>query len=376
MPHTNLGKHRLKKTAPTRRQFLKASAAAIAASTLSSCGWTLADVQGAPALQGDDDTLYIFTWAGYTDKDLLDRFKEETGITVIADVFDSNESMLAKVQAGGGAAYSIIYPSDYMVEKMRELDLLMKLDRSLLLGIDDLFPQFLDPVYDPGGNYSVPISWGTTGLIYNRSLVEEVPEDWDYLWENRDFLSKRMSLLEDPREVIGATLRKLGYSYNTTNYDRVRQAYEDLLILIPYVASFTNYNWRAQMLTGDLKVAMCYSADAAEITPENEDLQYITPASGSSLWTDTLVIPKAAPNPQGAYKWINFMLQPEIAAEIVERLSFATASIPAYKRLPEELREDATLFPPESTIARCESLAPLGDFEEVYDRYWTRLTSA
>lgn len=376
MPPTNLGKNPLKKAARTRRQFLKASAAAMAASTLSSCGWTLADIKSTPTMQGDADTLYIFTWAGYTDKDLLDRFYQETGIKVIADVFDSNEVMLAKLQAGGAAAYSVIYPSDYMVEKMRDLDLLTKLDRSLLLGLDDLFPQFQDPVYDPGGNYSVPISWGTTGLIYNSSLLEEAPEDWDYLWENRGDLSKRMTLLEDPREVIGAALRKLGYSYNTTNADYVRQAYEELLILIPYVASLTNYNWRAQMLTGDLKLAMCYSSDAAEITPENEDLQYVTPDSGSSLWTDTLVIPKAAPNPQGAYKWINFMLQPDIAAEIVERLSFATASIPAYKRLPEELRDDTTLFPPESVISKCESLAPVGDFEEVYDRYWTQLTSA
>lgn len=376
MPPTNLGKNPLKKAAPTRRQFLKGSAAAIAASTLSSCGWTLADVKSAPTMQGDADTLYIFTWAGYTDKDLLDRFYEETGITVIADVFDSNEAMLAKLQAGGAAAYSIIYPSDYMVEKMRDLELLTRLDRSLLLGLDDLFPQFQDPVYDPGGNYSVPISWGTTGLIYNSSLLEESPEDWDYLWEHRDDLSKRMTLLEDPREVIGAALRRLGYSYNTTNADRVREAYEELLILMPYVASLTNYNWRAQMLTGDLKLAMCYSSDAAEITPENEDLRYITPDSGSSLWTDTLVIPKTAPNPEGAYRWINFMLQPDIAAEIVERLSFATASIPAYKLLPEELRDDATLFPPESVISKCESLAPVGDFEEVYDRYWTQLTSA
>lgn len=376
MPPTNLGKNRLKKTAPTRRQFLKASAAALAASTLSSCGWTLANVKSTPTIQEDTDTLYIFTWAGYTDEDLLDRFYQETGIRVIADVFDSNEAMLAKVQAGGAAAYSIIYPSDYMVDKMRDLDLLTKLDHSLLLGIDDLFPQFLDPVYDPGGNYSVPISWGTTGLIYNSSLLKEAPEDWDYLWEHREQLSKRMTLLEDQREVIGAALRKLGYSYNTTDADYVRQAYEDLLILMPFVASLTNYNWRSQMLTGDLKLAMCYSSDAAEIAPENEDLRYITPASGSSLWTDTLVIPKAAPNVQGAYKWINFMLQPDIAAEVVERLSFATASISAYKRLPEELRDDPTLFPPESVISSCESLAPLGDFEEVYDRYWTRLTSA
>lgn len=376
MPPKNLGKYRPNpRVAHTRRQFLKASAAAIATSTLSSCGWTLAEVKSTPNTQGDTDTLFIYTWAGYTDRDLLDRFYKETGIRVIADVFDSNESMLARVQAGGGSAYSIIYPSDYMVQKMMELGLLMELNHSLILGIDDLFPQFIDPDYDPGNSYSVPLSWGTTGLIYNSKLLDDAPEDWGYLWEKRDRLSKRMTLLNDPREVIGAALRKLGFSYNSTNPEHIRQAFEQLVTLIPAIASLTNYGWRSQMLTGDLMLAMCYSSDAAEVTPENEDLKYITPESGSSLWIDTLVIPKTAPNPEGAYKWINFMLQPDIAAEIVERLSFATPSMPAYKRLPLELRDDATLFPPESVIARCESLAPLGNVEEVFDRYWTQLTS-
>ncbi|MGB3510488.1 MAG: extracellular solute-binding protein [Microcoleaceae cyanobacterium] len=376
MPPTNLRKYQGNHVAAsTRRQFLKTSAATIAVSTLSSCGWRLAEVKSNPTTEGNSDLLYIYTWAGYTDQDLLDRFYDETGIKVVADVFDSNESMLARVQAGGGGAYSIIYPSDYMVQKMTSLNLLTELDRSLIIGLDDLFPQFQDPVYDPGGRYSVPISWGTTGLIYNRKLLPTAPSDWEYLWKNLDLVSKRMTLVNDVREVMGCALRKLGYSYNSTNAEHIRQAYEELLILRPAIASFTTDGWRSQILVEDLLIAMCYSSDAAEIKPENEDLEYITPRSGSSLWTDTLVIPKTAPNPEGAYQWINFMLQPDIATKIVERLSFATASQVAYQKLPEELKEDPTLFPPESIIEKCESLAPVGDFEEVYDKYWTKLTS-
>ncbi|NET24620.1 spermidine/putrescine ABC transporter substrate-binding protein [Okeania sp. SIO1I7] len=358
-----------------RRQFLKTSAATIAASALSSCGWRLAEVKSNPRMQGDSDLLYIYTWAGYTDQDLLDRFYDETGIKVVADVFDSNESMLARVQAGGGGAYSIIYPSDYMVQKMESLGLLTELDHSLILGLDDLFPEFQDPIYDRGNTYSVPISWGTTGLIYNRKLLPTAPTDWEYLWENQDLISKRLTLVNDVREVMGCALRKLGYSYNSTNVENIRGAYQELLILRPAIASFTTDGWRSQILVEDLLIAMCYSSDAAEIKPENEDLEYITPRSGSSLWTDTLVIPTNAPNPDGAYQWINFMLQPDIAAEIVERLSFATPSREAYRRLSEELKEDPTLFPPESIIEKCESLAPLGEYEEVYDEYWTKLRS-
>lgn len=374
MPPSNLGKYRT--LSQTRRQFLKTSAAALAVSTLSSCGWTLADVKSAPSQGSDPNTLYIYTWAGYTDQDLLDRFYDETGIRVVADVFDSNEAMLARIQAGGGGAYSLIYPSEYMVQKMADLGLLTALDHSLLVGLEDLFPQFQNPVYDPNNRYSVPISWGTTGLIYNKSQVKAVPDDWNYLWDYQQDLAKRMTLLNDVREVMGATLRLLGYSYNSTDPQQIRQAYEKLVTLKPSIASFTTDAWRPQILVGDLKVAMCYSADAAEIMEESEDLEYITPKSGSSLWTDTLVIPKSAPNPEGAYRWINFMLQPDVAAQIVERLSFATPSQLAFEMLPEEFQDDPTLFPPASVIAKCEGLAPLGiKAEEVYEQYWTKLTS-
>lgn len=375
MPPTYLYQHRNIRVAQTRRQFLQTSVAAMVASSLSSCGWTLAEVKTTPNTQVSSDTLYIYTWAGYTDQDLLDRFREETGLKVVADVFDSNEAMLARLQAGGAGAYSIIYPSEYMVQKMATLGLLTELDHSLLVGLEDLFPQFQNPGYDPGDRFSVPISWGTTGLIFNSKTLKNHPQDWNYLWENKEKLSKRFTLLNDVREVMGATLRMLGYSYNATDANQIRQAYEKLVTLRPAIASFTTDSWRPQMIVGDLLIAMCYSSDAAEIMEENEDLRYITPDSGSSLWTDTMVIPKSAPNPDAAYKWINFMLQPDIAATLVERLKFATPSRLAYERLPESLRNDPTLFPPESVIARSEAISPVGEATEIYERYWTQLTS-
>ncbi len=375
MPPTYLYQHRNIRVAQTRRQFLQTSVAAMVASSLSSCGWTLAEVKTTPNTQVSSDTLYIYTWAGYTDQDLLDRFREETGLKVVADVFDSNEAMLARLQAGGAGAYSIIYPSEYMVQKMATLGLLTELDHSLLVGLEDLFPQFQNPGYDPGDRFSVPISWGTTGLIFNSKTLKNYPQDWNYLWENKEKLSKRFTLLNDVREVMGATLRMLGYSYNATDANQIRQAYEKLVTLRPAIASFTTDSWRPQMIVGDLLIAMCYSSDAAEIMEENEDLRYITPDSGSSLWTDTMVIPKSAPNPDAAYKWINFMLQPDIAATLVERLKFATPSRLAYERLPESLRNDPTLFPPESVIARSEAISPVGEATEIYERYWTQLTS-
>jgi len=375
VPPTNLPISRIFPANSTRRQFLKNSAATISGLAVSSCGWRLADVQSAPAVKGSADQLFIYTWAGYTDNALLDRFAEKTGIRVVADVFSSNEEMLARVQAGGARAYSIIYPSDYMVVQMTELGLLSPLDHSSLGGLDRLKKQFQNPVYDPGNRYSVPLSWGTTGLIYNTEQLKEAPEDWNYLWEHKQELARRMTLASDVREVMGAALRMLGYSLNSTNQEQVKQAYEKLVELKPAIASFTTDAWRPQMLTGDLKVAMCYSSDANEVISDNDKLKYIVPKSGSSLWTDTLVIPKGSPNPEAAYKWINFLLQGDVAASLVERLSFSTPSEDAFSLLTPELRENELLFPSEAVLKNCEGVAPVGKFMEVYDRYWTQLTS-
>jgi spermidine/putrescine transport system substrate-binding protein len=362
---------------PTRRQFLQIAASATLSSiALSGCGWTLAQVQPQATSQSALDKLYIYTQSGYIDEDLLDRFTKETGIKAVADVFDSNEAMLARLQAGGGGGYSIIYPSEYMVQQMVELDMLTQLDFSRISGMERLFPRFQNPEYDPGNRHSLPISWGTTGLIYNTKKLKKAPEDWDYLWENRQQLSKRMTLLNDIREVIGATLRMLGYSYNSTDPQQLQEAYEKLIVLKPSIASFTSDAWRPQILSGDLLVAMCYGSDANEIMKESEDLQYVLPKSGSSLWIDTLAIPKTAPNPQGAYAWINLMLQPDVTAQICERLSFSTANKEAFNLLPPEIQENPSLFPPEPLLAVCEGISPVGDFSTVYESYWTKLTSA
>jgi spermidine/putrescine transport system substrate-binding protein len=322
------------------------------------------------------DKLFIYTWSGYTDDELAKRFTAETGIEVVIEIFDSNETMLAKLQAGAGGIYSLIYPSDYIVQEMVELDLLAPLDHSRILRLDDLFPNYQDPAYDPGNQYSVPISWGTTGLAYNRTLLQEAPEDWSYLWEKADDLSRRVTLLNDVRETLGAALKYQGHSYNSREPKEVEQAYEALVRLKPDLAAFTSSAWRDQLLAGDLLMAMAYSVDASEVIEENPDLIYMVPKSGSSLWTDTLVIPKNAPNPDAAYAWINLMFEPEVAAGVMQRLFFATPSKTAYDLLPDEFRNDATLFPPEEILAKCEGIAPVGEaMSEVYDRFWTQLTS-
>ncbi|HEY9689853.1 MAG TPA: spermidine/putrescine ABC transporter substrate-binding protein [Coleofasciculaceae cyanobacterium] len=359
----------------SRRDFLRRTSVAAAGLAMTGCGWRLAQVRPSPGAVGDPSKLYIYTWAGYTDETLIDRFQRETGLSVVVDVFDSNEVMLAKLQAGGGSQYSIIYPSDYMVRQMRERGLLRELDRDRIAGLKDLLEHYQNPSYDPYNAHSVPAAWGTTGLIYNRKRFDQVPTDWEFLWANRDRLRRQVTLFNDQRETMGLALRRLGYSYNSQDANQIRQAYEALRELKPAIAQFTTDGWKDRILAGDLAIAMGYSSDAIEAIEENDQLAYVLPASGSSLWTDTMAIPISAPNVEAAYAWMNFTLQPSVAAGMTARLKFATANQRAIDQLSPDLAQNPSLFPAKVLLDRCEGVAPVGAATPIYERYWTQLTS-
>ncbi len=356
---------------------MQAATGVVSGLTLSSCGWTLAEVRPLQQSARTANELRIYTWSSYIDDALLEGFRAQTGVKVIADTFDSNETMLAAFQAGKGAAYSIIYPSDYTVAKMIELKLLQQLDLSRIQGLENILPRFQSSVHDPGNRYHVPISWGTTGLIYNSAKLNPAPTDWSYLWTHQQTLSRRMTLINDTREVMGATLRSLGYSYNSSNPQEIKQAYEKLTLLKPAIASFTTDAWRDQLIAGDLLIAMGYSADAMAVTLANPALKYAIPSSGTSLWSDTMVIPKTAPNPDVAYAWINYVLQPSVAVQMTERLNFATPNQSAHDQLPAPLRDNEILFPSENLLTKCEGIAPVKEATtELYEKYWTQLSSS
>ncbi|UBF24141.1 extracellular solute-binding protein [Kovacikia minuta CCNUW1] len=361
----------------SRRRFLQASAAALSGLSLSGCGWTLAEVHPVQKKPVTGDQLHIYTWSNYVDDALLEGFTAQTGIKVIADIFDSNETMLATFQAGKGRIYSVIYPSDYSVTKMVQMKLLQSLDHSRLMGLENILPKFQKSVHDSGNLYSIPVSWGTTGFIYNSEKLSPSPQDWSYLWNNQSQLSRRFTLLNDVREVMGGVLKSLGHSYNSTDPQEIRQAYEKLTLLKPAIATFTTDAWRDQLVAGDLLLSMGYSVDAMLVAQQDAKFKYVIPESGTSLWSDTMVIPKTAPNPDAAYAWINYMLQPAVAAQVTQRLLFATPNKAAYDQLPAPLRDNPTLFPPESLLEKSEGIAPVNQtITELYDKFWTQLTSS
>jgi spermidine/putrescine transport system substrate-binding protein len=369
---------------PARRRFLQTSAATLSGLALFNCARNLsnpnpsseASPSASPTVSSSSNKLFIYTWANYTDDELLKGFKDKTGIEIVVDLFDSNEAMMAKMQSGGGNAYSIIFPSDYTVIEMVKLGMLSSLDRGRLKGLDTLKSKWRNPVYDPGNAHSIPTVWGTTGLIYDPKKVGKDIDGWNYIWDNRKSLTRQVTLINDVREVMGATLRTMGYSYNTTNSSEIKKAFDKLVQIKPTVASFLTTGWEDQLASGDLTVSMVYSQDAIALIQEKPNLKYIIPKTGTSVWTDTMVIPKSAPNPDAAYAWINYLLQPEVAAGLVERLGTATPNQAAFDLLSDKLKQDERLFPTDAMLSKSEGIAPVpAKITEVYDQYWTRLTS-
>ncbi len=364
----------------SRRRFLQTAALSATglglAQSLGGCGWRLGNIRE-PATGGNAQELFLYTWAQYVDQDLIKDFQKQSGLKTIPELFDSNEKMLAAIQAGKGANFSILYPSEYFLPKLVSAGILAQLDHSRIENLDSIMPQFRHSIADDDNHYGIPFAWGTTGLIYNSEKIPEGISDWDYLWKNKEKLTRKMTLLEDVREVMGMALKSLGHSINEENPARLKKAYEKLNQLKPHLSSFTTDGWKQQIGAGDLWVAMGYSSDAGTLLKESPHLRYVVPKPGASRWSDWMVIPKAAPNPGAAYQWINYVLQEEIAANLAQRLAVTTPNLRAMKRLPPEIQSNPVSYPSTEILARCEAMTSLSPAAEaLFERYWIQLNAS
>ena len=235
------------------------------------------------------NSITIYNWGEYIDTDLLKQFEKETGIKVTYETFDSNEGMMGKIEQGG-TSYDITMPSEYMIEMMKEKDLLLPLDYSKIPNIKNIDPYFLDLPFDPGNKYSLPYFWGTVGIAYNSSLLEgQTFEEWDDLWNPT--LTQQVILVDSARETIGMGLNSLGYSLNSTDMDELREATDKLKTLSPNIKAVIGDEVTQLMINGEAAISLTWSGQAADMMYENEDIDYIVPEEGSNLWFDNMVIP-------------------------------------------------------------------------------------
>ncbi|PPA70663.1 ABC transporter substrate-binding protein [Jeotgalibacillus proteolyticus] len=307
---------------------------------------------------GGSGTITVFNWGDYIDDELIDQFEEETGIRVVYETFDSNEAMLAKIQQGG-TSYDIAVPSEYTIAKMAEDDLLIELNHDQLPNMTHLNPDFMDLSFDPGNKYSIPYFWGTVGIVYNTEMIDDIDfTSWDDLWSEE--LKNDILLVDGAREIMGMSLNSLGYSLNTLDRAELQEAKAKLQTLSPNIKAIVGDEIKMLIGNGEAPVGVVWSGEAADIMYENEALDYAVPEEGSNLWFDNMVIPRTADNIEGAHAFINFMLDPENAAQNAEYVGYSTPNLSAFELLPEEVSGDERFYPAPELTDRLEVYDNLG----------------
>lgn len=323
----------------------------------------------------NQEVIHVFNWGYFVDQEVLNMFEEEYGIRVIYTTYESNEIMYNMVVMGGNV-YDVIFPSDYMIYRMIAEGLLQRINFDNVPNIVHIDPQFMDLPFDPGNLYSAPYKWGTLGILYNTTLVSSVVDSWEALW-NEDYAGM-IFMYNSKRDALGAALKKLGFSMNTTNEDELNQAVEILIQQGPLVRAYVTDQVMQLMIGGEGALALAYSGCAVFSISHNPDLNYVIPREGSNLWVDSMVIPHNANNPRGAEAFINFMLRPEIAAMNTNYVRYTTANLTALESglIDPDLMAINGFFVTPEEYARLEVFVDLGDFRDVYDRAFTTVLNS
>lgn len=313
--------------------------------------------------------LTIYAMSNYFPDSVIESFEKLQNCKVRYDNFSNNEELLAKLQAGV-TGYDVIVPSDYTVRLLISGNHLMELDRSLIPNTKNIAPDFLNAPYDPASKYTIPYSWGTTGLIYNTKMIKDEVDSWDFLF--RDEYAGHISLLDDQREVMGALLKKLGHSDNTQNSQEVVQA-KGLLIKLKSKVRVFSSDPKQHLLSGDIWIAHAYSGDARQVIKTNPEFKFIMPKEGGVIWADTLAIPRGAKNITLAHAFINHILDAQNARITAEELMYSSPNAAIESMVDVDFLKPSYIrkLPLESL----EYLEDLGDATPVWNQLWIEAKS-
>ncbi|NBT58865.1 spermidine/putrescine ABC transporter substrate-binding protein [bacterium] len=319
------------------------------------------------------NTLRVCTWSNYFPEKSLQEFTAKTGIRVELTYISSNEELFAKLKAGA-TGFDIIQPSDYITRRLIALSMLAPLEARLLPNLHHISPYYFKLSYDPGLKYSVPFTFGTTGIAVNTSKVK-VPEDeisWSFLFNSSD--PSHTSFLDDMREVFAAVLFLKGLPPNTRDLASLEESKGIISQAKNRVLMFTSEP-KALLLKGELSVAHMFSVDAIQATRENPHIKFFIPKEGGIIWTDNFAIPTTSTHIEEAHQFINFFLDPEENLKIVEENWLATPNQTAKAMLPETVQKNEQLYPSDETLKKLFFLEELGDTLPKLSRMWTELKS-
>ena len=321
--------------------------------------------KGAAAAGDTKGELYVYCFGDYLDPDLIEQFEEQTGYAVVLDYFDTNEEMYPVVK-NQTAQYDVICASDYMINKLAGEGLLDAIDFRYVPNaqyLQENVRAFVEG-FDPGMEHCLPHTWGTYGILYNTTLMDEVPDSWEILWD--EAYTQQFMMPNSIRECYMIAGRILGYSMNTVNEEELQEMTELLIEQKPLVYSYANDNARDLMVGESAVMAVIASGDVLYAQDENEDLDFVVPKEGTEVWTDCWAIPEGAKNLKGAHEWLNFMYEENSARLNFEYLTYA---IPNTQIM--DLTDNPILNPSEEILSRCETLKNLGpEADDLYSKYW------
>lgn len=331
-----------------------------------------------------EGVVNVYNWEDYISQDALDLFTQETGITVNMMNFTTNEDMMVQLR-NSPSSFDVVFPSDYCVERLIAENLLEQIDFSLVPDFQYIDPNLKNPSYDSQNLYSVPYMWGTVGILYNTTMVDEPVTSWGALFDPR--YQNNVFMMDSIRDTMGITLKYLGYPMNTRNPLEMNAAKELLIkqkkdgIVKAYQVDET----KDKMVAGEAALALMWSGDAQyaiDIDQENAEkngteptLAYVVPDEGTNIWVDAMVIPKGAKNKQNAETFINFMCRPDVAQINCNEIWYSTPNLEAVKLMGDDYINNLTMNPTQEIIDRCEFLDDIEDVIPIYNAMWLEIKS-
>jgi spermidine/putrescine transport system substrate-binding protein len=312
--------------------------------------------------------LHIYNWSDYIAEDTVPNFEKEFGVKVTYDTYESNEEMVAKLQAGA-TGYDIVVPSGYIVPVMVATDLITPINRKYLTNFNNISPIFQNLPTDPSNKHTVPWQWGTTGIAYRNEKIKTPVDSWA-VFHDKQF-GKKMTMMDDCREVIGAFLRYRGHSLNSTDQKELAQAKADSVTAKKQLKAYISAPVKAQLISGDVWISQLWNGDTTQAKAEQPNLTYVIPKEGCTIWGDSMCIPKSAPNKRAAHEWMNYILRPEVGAALSEATGYGTPNAAASK-----VMKTPVPYPTEDELKRLEYQVDLGKDTATWDQIWTEIKSA
>lgn len=330
----------------------------------------LGALAGPAAAEGE---LHVYNWGDYINPEVLDRFAEEYDVKVTLDTYGSNEEMLAKIQAGA-TGYDIVFPSVHMHDIMYQLGLLYKSNINEHPDFKNIDPAFLRAKTDPKGEWCLPYAFGSVGIFYNKTKVPEI-KSWADFFAIPDKYGEKIALLDDMREVIGVGLMVNGYSVNSRNPDELKEAQAFLLEQKPKVSAFT-YDSPPLVISGDVAAAHFFVGANIWVKENPDELAYVIPEEGATMYQEDICILKDAPNKENAKKFLGFYLNPEIPALNMAQQMNGSANVPARALAPDYIKDNPNITVPDDVMQRLQIFEDLGKDLKMYDRVWTKVRTA